>query len=110
MANYLIEKYIVLLLCPQYSTYNLSVLECCLQFAHSKLVQFNLTLIAGQELVIDMDARTAVINPGGNNAMPDRSPDSESWPLIPGDNSITCLTSADGSDFDFSWYTRYVGV
>ncbi len=75
-----------------------------------KLVQFNLTLIAGQELVIDMDARTAVINPGGNNAMPDRSPDSESWPLIPGDNSITCLTSADGSDFDFSWFTRYVGV
>ncbi len=67
-----------------------------------------LSAAAGQTLTIDMDARTALV--GTTNVMPYRSSDSESWPLVTGDNTIVASTSSGGTTVTLTWHTRLLGV
>lgn len=66
------------------------------------------SMAAGEELVIDMGARTAYLE--GVNVLGARSADSEAWPLVPGTNEIATTLGAGGGETQFSYYRRYVGV
>lgn len=67
-----------------------------------------LVVAAGETLTIDMDRRTADVD--GTNVMPYRSADSQAWPLVPGNNSITATTVSGGTTVTLTWWTRLIGV
>lgn len=68
----------------------------------------SLSVSAGQTIVIDMDRRTATLD--GTNVMPYRSPDSEAWPLVLGENTITASVSSGSVDLIVTYPTLLIGV
>lgn len=66
------------------------------------------SMVAGDELVIDMAARSITVN--SINAMPDRDPDSEMWSLAPGVNALVARLARGSATVTVQYVPRLVGV
>lgn len=67
-----------------------------------------LSVTAGQELVIDMDRRTATLD--GVNVMPYRSADSQAWALERGSNTVALEVATGSVDLTVEWFTKLIGI
>lgn len=65
-------------------------------------------MAAGDELVIDMNARTVELE--GVSAMGDRDPDTEMWSLAPGTNTVVARVSSGSASVEVRHAPLYVGV
>jgi len=72
----------------------------------------SVSLVVGQSVVIDMDART-VLRDDGENLMPGRAADAEMWALEPGDNVLEAGFASAASvpvSFTVEHAPRFVGM
>lgn len=80
-----------------------------------KKLQFvGLTVASGHGLAIDCAARTAVTTTGiplvSTNVISTLSSDSEFWPLVPGNNSVTFAIASGDVTATLRHYTRLLGL
>ncbi len=74
-------------------------------------IQIDTTLVKSQKLVVNMREREVTIN--GKSASMSINPNSNWWPLVPGDNRIYLLSSGGSNDNDravIKWTTDYEGA
>ena len=63
----------------------------------------------GDEITIDMDART-VVDENGASLMAKRTPASQMWAIEPGSNDLRATQTAGDLTVRYRWWTRLVGI
>ncbi len=76
-----------------------------------KFIQLNYTFDVSDVLVIDMGAKTVLLN-GTTNLISAKTSASDWWSLVPGNNVInyTTSTSSDTGTVEVTWHNGFVGI
>jgi hypothetical protein len=76
-----------------------------------RYVQLNLTISSGEQLVVDMLKKTAILN-GSTPVVANLASGSKYWWLEPGDNAVSIQTSngGDAGNVQLQWRNAYLGI